>query len=147
VFRTQDTAAPFLTANAAMWDVFEPELRRRLSEIDDTATVADRVRAALLESLPAGAVSMDAVARKLGASARTLQRRLKDEGSSFQEVLDGTRENLARHYLKTSRMSGAEISFLLGFEDPNSFFRAFHKWTGRTPEDVRAATSLPTART
>ena len=42
------------------------------------------------------------------------------------------------HYLKTSTMSGAEISFLLGYEDPNSFFRAFHAWTGNTPETVRA---------
>lgn len=138
VFRTSDATMPFLTANAKMWEVFEPELRRRLSEIDETATLGDRVRAALLELLPAGTVSMDAVARKLGASARTMQRRLKDEGLTFQDVLDGTREELARHYLKTSRMSGAEISFLLGFEDPNSFFRAFHKWTGQTPDQLRS---------
>ena len=47
--------------------------------------------------------------------------------------------HLANHYLKTSTMSGSEISFLLGFEDPNSFFRAFHTWTGRTPELVRTS--------
>lgn len=141
VFRPEDATLPFLTANAKMWDIFEPELRRRLSELDDAASCTDRVRAALLELLPAGAVSMDAVARKLGASARTIQRRLKDEDVTFQDVLDRTREDLARHYLRTSRMSGAEISFLLGFEDPNSFFRAFHKWTGRTPDQVRGETA------
>ncbi len=140
VFRTADAAMPFLTANAKMWEIFEPELRRRLAEIDDTASCTDRVRAALLELLPAGAGSIDAVAGKLGASPRTVQRLLKDEDVTFRAVLDRTREDLARHYLKSSRMSGAEISFLLGFEDPNSFFRAFHKWTGKTPEQVRDAT-------
>ena len=68
-----------------------------------------------------------------------MQRRLNAEKLSFQAVLDATREELARHYLGSSAMSGAEISFLLGFEDPSSFFRAFHTWTGETPEQVRSA--------
>ena len=139
VFRAEDAAMPFLTANVKMWDFFEPELKRRLSELDETANVADRVRAALLELLPGGAASMEAVSKRLGASARTLQRRLKDEGSNFQDVLNRTREELARHYLKSSRMTAVEISFLLGFDDPNSFFRAFHQWTGSTPEQARIA--------
>ena len=142
VFRAEDAATPFLTSNARMWDFYEPELQKRLSELDETATATDRVRAALLELLPGGSVSMDAVGKKLGASARTLQRRLQVEGVSFQDVLNRTREDLARHYLKNSGMTGAEISFLLGFEDPNSFFRAFHQWTGRTPEQVRAALTV-----
>jgi len=50
------------------------------------------------------------------------------------------RESLAKYYLTTSAMTGAEISFLLGFEDPNSFFRAFHTWTGQTPRSMREAT-------
>ena len=65
-------------------------------------------------------------------------RQLKDEGTSYQEVLNATREQLALHYLEHSRVSCAEISFLLGFDDPNSFFRAFHAWTGATPEATRA---------
>ncbi|MGC4087936.1 MAG: AraC family transcriptional regulator ligand-binding domain-containing protein [Polyangiaceae bacterium] len=139
VFRAEDAALPFLTANAKMWDFFEPELKRRLSDLDESANLADRVRAALLELRPGGTTSMEAVSKKLGASARTLQRRLKDEGSTFQDVLNQTREELARHYLKNSRLTAAEISFLLGFDDPNSFFRAFHKWTGSTPEQARIA--------
>jgi AraC-like DNA-binding protein len=81
-------------------------------------------------------------AARLGVSNRTVQRRLKEEGMTFQWVLNRTREDLATHYLKTSRMSGAEISFLLGFEDPNSFSRAFQAWTGNTPEHVRAAARM-----
>ncbi len=139
VFRAEDAAMPFLTANAKMWSFFEPELQRRLADLGETANVVDRVRSALLELLPGGSASVEAVSKRLGASVRALQRRLKDEGSTFQDVLNRTREELARHYLRSSRMTAAEISFLLGFEDPNSFFRAFHKWTGSTPEQARIA--------
>jgi AraC-like DNA-binding protein len=138
-FKAADAALPFLTANEKMWRFFEPDLQKRLSELDESASTAQRVHAAFLELLPSGAASIESVSRKLGTSTRTLQRRLKEEGRSFQGVLNETREGLARHYLRTPNLSGAEISFLLGFEDPNSFFRAFRTWTGETPEQVRSA--------
>lgn len=138
-FKPADAALPFLTANEKMWQFFEPDLQKRLSELDESASISERVQATLLELLPSGAASMDSVSKKLGASTRTLQRRLKQEGQSFQLLLSKTREDLARYYLKTSSLTGAEISFLLGFEDSNSFFRAFHAWTGETPEQARSA--------
>jgi len=138
-FAAADAARPFLTANEPMWAFFEPELEKRLSQLDQSAAISQRVRAALLELLPAGSSSIQAVSAKLGVSTRTLQRRLQDEDSNFQLVLSKTREELANHYLRHSEMSGAEISFLLGFEDPNSFFRAFHAWTGATPQNARMA--------
>jgi AraC-like DNA-binding protein len=138
-FRPEDAVRPFLTANEEMWRFFEPHLQKRLSELEESATTADRVHAALLELLPGGSASMDSVSKKLGTSTRTLQRRLNLEQKSFQTVLNKTREDLAKHYLKTSQLTGAEISFLLGYEDPNSFFRAFHTWTGETPEQARGA--------
>ncbi|MBB5462664.1 AraC-like DNA-binding protein [Paraburkholderia sp. Cpub6] len=141
VFAATDVERPFLTENHKMWSFFEPALRQRLAHLDRTASMVERLRSVLLESLPAGELSMHAVCRKLGVSTRTLQRRLKDEGSSFQETLDALREALAHHYLLNSSMSGAEISFLLGFEDPNSFIRAFQAWTGKTPQAVRTAHS------
>jgi AraC-like DNA-binding protein len=138
-FSKVDAERPFLTANESMWRVFEPELRRRLADLDESAAVADRVRSALLESLPSGQTSMESIAGKLAMSKRTLQRRLNEEDASFQGVLNGTREALARHYLTKTSITCAEISFLLGFEDPNSFFRAFHDWTGDSPERMRQA--------
>ena len=87
--------------------------------------------------MPSGESSIAEVARKLGVSKRTLQRHLETEGTNFQEVLAATREDLARYYLTKTRLSGAEISYLLGFGDPNSFFRAFHAWTGQTTEQFR----------
>ncbi len=139
VFSREDAERPFLTANEAMWSFFEPELRRRLFELDASASTAERVRAALLELLPNGSASVADVASKLGVSKRTLQRRLEAESQRYQAILDATREALARHYLRTSTMTGSEIAFLLGYDDPNSFFRAFRAWTGETPEGARAA--------
>ena len=101
--------------------------------------MTDRVKASLLELIPSGLVSMGAVAKKLGTSIRSMQRHLQQEETRFQIVLASTREQLARHYLERSTLSGAEIAFLLGFDDPNSFFRAFRNWTGVTPDQVRSA--------
>lgn len=141
VFAAEDTQRPFLTANHGMWKFFEPALRQRLADLEKHASTVERVRGALVEALPAGEVSMQAVCRKLGVSTRTLQRRLQEEGSSFQQTLDALRNSLAHHYLHNSSLSSTEISFLLGFEGPNSFVRAFQAWTGSTPQAVRLAHS------
>jgi AraC-like DNA-binding protein len=138
-FSETDATLPFLTSNEGMWNVFEPELRRRLAELDESATVAERVRSVLLEGLPSGQMSMDSVAQRLALSKRTLQRRLNSEGTAYQQVLQETREALARHYLQRTTLAVAEISFLLGFEEPNSFYRAFNDWTGQTPDTIRQA--------
>ncbi len=140
-FSMGDALRPFLTANEGMWNTFEPELRRRLAQLDEDAAVAERVRAALLEGLPSGRTSADDVAGQLAMSKRTLQRRLRSEDTSFNDVLQNTREDLARHYLTHTVVSSTEIAFLLGFEEPTSFYRAFSDWTGTTPEAVRAAAS------
>ncbi len=120
-----------------MWQFFEPELRKRLADLNIDASFATRVESALLELLPTGQCSVENVSTKLGVSKRTLQRRLQEESTSFKLELNQLRERLARYYLRNSTSSGAEISFLLGFDDPNSFFRAFHSWTGKTPESFR----------
>ena len=137
-FSAEDARRPFLTHNARMWEAFEPALRRRMAEADEHRSTGDQVEAALFELLPSGRTRMKDVARELGMGARSLQRRLAAEGTSWLEVLNRTRERLARHYLRTTTMSAAEVSFLLGFADPNSLFRAFHRWTGTTPESWRA---------
>ncbi len=141
-FAAADAMRPFLTVNEGMWRVFEPDLRRRLSELDAAATTAERVRAVLLELLPGNAATIENAAERLGMSKRTLQRRLEDEGENFRALVNTSRESLARHYLGHTSMSGSEIAFLLGFEDPNSFFRAFQGWTGQTPESARRALRL-----
>jgi AraC-like DNA-binding protein len=81
--------------------------------------------------------SLQDVAQELGLSARTLQRRLTDAGITFQELVEETRRELARHYLKQRNVELNEAAFLLGFEDANSFFRAFQGWEGTSPTEWR----------
>ncbi|MGV1037002.1 MAG: AraC family transcriptional regulator ligand-binding domain-containing protein, partial [Candidatus Nanopelagicales bacterium] len=133
-FLAADAARPFLTVNEPMWETFEPQLRTRLAQLQTEATTAQRVRVALLEFLPTGSSSMKTVAGQLAMSTRTLQRQLLSEGTTFQSVLHDTRESLARHYLKQDHLDTPEIAFLLGYDDPSSFYRAFRTWTGLTPQ-------------
>lgn len=137
-FGTFDARRPFLTRNDELWETFQPGLDRRAAEAGGYRSVRDEVEDALLVLLPSGRAAMSDVANELGIGARTLQRRLADEGTSWLDVLNGTRERLARHYFGSTELSSTEIGFLLGFADPNSLFRAFHRWTGMTPESWRA---------
>ncbi|GAA3577085.1 AraC family transcriptional regulator [Amycolatopsis ultiminotia] len=136
-FTALDARRPFLTADTEMWQVFGPELRRRLADLEQRESTAGRVRAALLELLPAGQCGAAAVARRLAISVRTLQRRLAAEQTTFQEVLERTRHALARHYLARSGITVTEIALLLGYDEPSSFYRAFHQWSGTTPQQAR----------
>ena len=140
-FSQVDASRPFLTANAEMWRFFEPVLNQRLAEIRKEATVSERVHAALYELMPSGRTSIQDVSSMLGMSTRSLQRRLNQEETTFKDVLSSTRKELATYYLGNSKMTAAEISLLLGFDEPNSFFRAFRSWTGQTPQAMRAVLS------
>jgi len=137
-FYPQDARRPFLTANDEMWSIFEPQLNTRMDDLAAESGFRERVRACLMEIMASGQYGMADVASRLAVSTRTLQRRLKAEGTTFQKELDNLREELARNYLTKSDYSGGQIAFLLGYEDPNSFYRAFRAWTGQTPETIRA---------
>ena len=112
-------------------------LNQRLSELDATSCMTERVASVLLEMLPSGQSSISEVAAKLALSARTLQRQLQNESTSYKVVLNQTRNQLAQHYLLQTQLPLDEISFLLGFQDGNSFNRAFAVWMGTTPGEYR----------
>lgn len=137
-FSPRDAMHPFLTEDNAMWESFEPALMKRITDQDHTAKASERVQSALLELLPGGRSGMDDVATKLLTSRRTLQRQLLAEGLSFQDVLNRTRRELAEHYLRQDAITPGEVSWLLGFQDGNSFIRAFKGWTGSTPGQFRS---------
>ncbi|MBO9490369.1 AraC family transcriptional regulator ligand-binding domain-containing protein [Endozoicomonas sp. G2_1] len=128
---------PFKTVNNGILQAFEPGLAIRLSELGKSASFKQRVRAYLFEAIAGGGVSMHTAASQLAVSTRTMQRRLKSENTSFQKELSNVRKDLALHYLNNTEFNSLEIAFLLGYDDPNSFFRAFSQWTGLTPEAVR----------
>lgn len=137
VLTQEDAQRPLISENEELWAEFEPNLRRQLIELDKQAAVSTRVKSALLEMLPSGLSSAEAVSDRLGMSKRSLQRHLQSEGESFQSVLDATRSELSLHYLSREDLSVEEISYLLAYRDPNSFYRAFHGWTGMTPMQAR----------
>jgi AraC-like DNA-binding protein len=103
-----------------------------------SATMTDHARRALRVALCHDDAQLEGLARRLGMTVRSLQRRLRDEGTSFQALRDETRKALAERYLGEGH-SLAEISFLLGFSEPSAFFRAFKRWTGSTPIARRGA--------
>lgn len=134
----QSTASrPFVTASSALWSAFEPELEQRLDELSRSETFSDRVRTRLYEGLAAGKSTAAHIAKDIAVSERTLQRKLQDEGTSFKAELAAVRSDLAHRYLLELRRSTAETAFLLGYDEPNSFMRAFQGWTGKTPDQLR----------
>lgn len=138
-FSAGDASTPFLTVSDAMIQQLEPGMNTRLGELQPHHTITEHVRAALVELLPAGGTTIDAVAASLAVSSRTLQRRLNAESTSYQAVLAGTREELARNWLRSQTTPVDQIAFLLGYSEPTSFYRAFHSWTGDTPHGIRAS--------
>ena len=129
-FMNEDLRLPFISYNEAMWNYFEPELARRLAELDVDDSTSARVRSALAELLPSGACGIEDVSEKIGLTKRTLQRKLSEENTTFQKQLNSTREMLAMNYLRNTEISTNDIAFLLGYQEINSFLRAFTIWTG-----------------
>lgn len=136
VFERADMEALLPTANEAMailHDRFAGEYLSRFSE----SRVTHRARQVLCRILPEGEPKREAVAQALHLSQRTLQRRLQEEGTSFQHLLDDTRRELAEQYLAQPGMTLLQTAYLLGFADPSNFYRAFRRWFDATPSEYR----------
>jgi AraC-like DNA-binding protein len=104
-------------------------------------TMTAQVARALREALREDESRVEQIAKRLGMTPRSLQRRLKDENTSFNAVRENVRQELSQKYL-AEKLSIAEISFLLGFSEPSAFFRAFKRWTGKTPIEARRAAAV-----
>lgn len=134
-----DATRPLISKNAAMLDDVLVDLNQQLASRTASPPITTRVRGALVEMLPAGQASVDDACGRLAMSRRSLQRKLQGESTSYQAVLDSVRSELSLQYLKQDDMTVEEISYLLAYRDPNSFYRAFHGWTGMTPMQARNA--------
>lgn len=137
VFRASDATAPFVTRNAELLDLLAPQFEEQLRQFKDEDSFIELVHQAIQDRLTGQRPSIDSIAQVLHMSPRTLQRRLQESGSSFQRVLDEARHQMARYYLSNSVLELNEAAYLLGFEDPNSFGRAFRTWEGVPPSDWR----------
>jgi AraC-like DNA-binding protein len=135
-FSHEDAARPLVHADALVHHIFERQARKVLDTIPAGTGLAERVRAYLQRSLGGGDYSFAAVAKALHMPARTLQRKLAEEGHSYASLLEGLRRERAADFLGR-RTSIAEVSFLLGYSDPSVFHRAFKRWFGTSPENFR----------
>ncbi|HXI73780.1 MAG TPA: AraC family transcriptional regulator [Verrucomicrobiae bacterium] len=137
VFRSSDLDRPFVTHNDELLAMIGTQLDSELEARNMRMNVGEHVKNALRRSLAGKRPTLEDVAKELGLGTRTLQRRLTDAGLTFQQLVEDTRRELACHYLKQSAVELNEAAFLLGFEDSNSFFRAFQVWEGTSPGEWR----------
>jgi len=134
--RHEDLAQPLPTANPDVALANERVALEYLERLDRSDIVA-QVRRRILELLPSGPPTQMEIARALALSPRTLHRRLAEAGTSFAELLDNARRELAAGYLQRTDYSIAEVAYLVGFAEVSSFNRAFRRWTGKSPSAVR----------
>lgn len=118
-------------------DVLKAHSEALLEKLESSKSMKGRVEELLMLALHNGGPTMAAIAGQLGLSRQSLFRKLKAEGSTFEEVLDGLRHKLALRYLNGDGLSVKETAYRLGFSEPASFSRAFKRWTGTSPIAVR----------
>ncbi len=117
--------------------ILDRQLGDLLSGLPESRRFRDVVNGCMMDELPEREPVVAVIANKLHMSARSLQRRLQSEGTSFAEVLSDLRRDRALRYLQDPRISIGEVAFLLGFLDATAFHRAFKRWTGTTPAKYR----------
>ncbi|MBI5258398.1 MAG: AraC family transcriptional regulator [Burkholderiales bacterium] len=140
-----DLALPLPARDATIAALHERLVEQELQRLEGSA-VSQRVRHYLATRLSDAEPRREQVAAALKMSDRTLQRRLRDEGCSFQQLLDDTRRELAQVYLRRPHSPLKQVAQQLGFEDPSNFFRACKRWFGESPGSYRARFSDATAR-
>lgn len=133
VLRSSDLDRPFPGHNAEFLELLTPALAAAVADLHAPSTVGVQVKAALKRSLASGRPDVAEVARSLGMSERTLQRRITEEGATFRKLLAEARRELGRQLLADSTMEIDEVAFLLGYQDTSSFYRGFRDWEGLTP--------------
>jgi AraC-like DNA-binding protein len=141
LFSTADMHVPLPTSNAQLAELHERFAGEYLRQLDNAQT-SYRAREVIIRRLPDGEPRRDEVASELCMSERTLQRRLEEEATSFVQLLDDTRRELANQYLGRLHLSLAQAAYLLGFADQRSFFRACRRWFALSPGQYRTQLQL-----
>ncbi|WP_420434703.1 AraC family transcriptional regulator ligand-binding domain-containing protein [Hyphobacterium sp.] len=138
--REEDIEAPNRVGDETIAGFFDRHLEKELATAAPQDGPELEVRRVVTNELSEGVPTLSGVASKLGIGSRTLQRRLSDQGISFQTVVDMARKDLARRLLRETTYSLAEIAFLTGFAEQSAFTRAFKRWAGQTPRSYRLET-------
>ncbi len=133
-----ELTTPLATANVELARANDQVIVAYLAKFNRSAIML-RVKDRLIAQLPSGNVTEESVAEALNLSLRSLQRKLRDEGTTYKKVLDQTRRELAEKYIESSMLTLNEIAYLLGFAEPSSFSRSFKRWNGVSPSSYRDA--------
>jgi AraC-like DNA-binding protein len=147
-FCRRDLEERLPTGNADLARASDMVVADYIARLEKSNVVA-QVTKLIIEQLPSGKISEQAIAKSLNMSLRSLQRKLSEEGVSYKALLENTRQELATQYMNSSRYTINETTYLLGFSEPSNFSRAFKRWTGKSPSsyrsDIAANPSAPAA--
>ena len=138
VLNRSDLDVAMVSHNPEMLDVLDPHLAHQRQEHLSKVSITEQVKWVLKRLLAGQAPDVSAVAQELGLTARTLQRRITEEGGSFRQILADVRRELVRQYLADPALDMNEVAYLLGYDDTNSFYRAFRSLEGMTPARWRS---------
>ena len=136
ILKREDADKRLPGGNPHLAEINDQVMIRYLADLNQ-ADIVHRTQAAVIDLLPSGNISDEKVAHTLAMSVRSLQRKLQQAHTTFHKVLDETRENLARQYIRDSKLDLTEVAFLLGFSEHSAFSRAFKRWTGQPPSACR----------
>jgi AraC-like DNA-binding protein len=139
VYPSSSLEAGMLSADPALLDVFEGDARRRMEQLESRGAVSGRVLTLLTARLKGEVPALAIVASELAMSERSIQRSLREENTSYRELVDEVRKDLALQHLSRPGTSATDVAFLLGFSEPSAFTRAFRRWTGLPPTQFRFA--------
>lgn len=134
---------PRAGSDPTLFSILETHARMLLDQLPSSSDIVGRVREAIQAELGGGNPQLESIAKRLAMSPRTLQRRLKDEGVLFNDLLDALRFRAAKSYLAKGDIAGSEVAFLLGFAEQSSFNHAFKRWAGETPTEYRRRSAAP----
>lgn len=140
VFSNDLLGMPLVNADPSLQAILEAQVMAMLEQLPKGEAVRETVRRLLAGELCNGEPTLEQIAPRLHMSARTLHRRLEEEGTSFRQLLTEVRRELAAQHLSERRLAIGEIAFLLGFSEPSAFHRAFKRWTGYAPLAYRGLT-------
>lgn len=137
-FSSRQMQLPTAAADPTLTGYLDDLATMKLDELgEDGRDLVDRVRQELWAMLPGGRPDLWRTASEIGISARTLQRRLGEQGTSFSKVLDDLRRELSDELLADRKLAVSEVAFLLGYSEPSAFQRAFRRWRGVSPRRFR----------
>jgi AraC-like DNA-binding protein len=134
--------APVQQANTDFFAVFDRQAQRGLDQLNLSEGMRARVQHFLAKRLAEGNTGVANAARELHMSSSTLRRRLAEEGTTYSDVLEEVRRELALHHVHDRRLTVGEIAFLLGFASQSAFGKAFRRWSGTSPLAYRAQLPL-----